>query len=127
MIKPGKIAELLLRSLFKKPATIDYPAQPSGMPKGFRGKLKFNAKACIGCKLCMKDCPSDAIIIRKVDEKSFEAEIDIAKCIYCAQCVDSCPKKALESTPEFELAHLDRMKLKVVFSADTCDDTQEKA
>lgn len=126
MIKPGKIAGLLLSSLFKKPATLDYPAQPSGMPEGFRGKLKFNAKACIGCKFCMRDCPSNAIVIKKVGEKHFEAEIDIAKCIYCAQCVDSCPKKALEATGEFELAHLDKMKLKVVFNADTDDDTAEK-
>lgn len=65
------------------------------MPEGFRGKLNFNAKACIGCKLCMRDCPSDAIVIKKVGDKQFEAEIDIAKCIYCAQCADSCHKKAL--------------------------------
>jgi formate hydrogenlyase subunit 6/NADH:ubiquinone oxidoreductase subunit I len=127
MSKPGKIAGQLLRSLFKKPATINYPAQPSGMPEGFRGKLKFNAKACIGCKLCMRDCPSDAIVIKKVGDKQFAAEIDIAKCIYCTQCADSCHKNALEATSEFELAHLDRIKLKVVFSADTCDDTTEKA
>lgn len=127
MIQPGKIAGLLLHSLFKKPATINYPAEKSPMAENFRGKLKFNAKLCIGCKLCMRDCPSNAIVIKKVGEKQFEAEIDIAKCIYCAQCVDSCPKKALESTGQFELAHLDRMKLKVVFSADTGDDTKEKA
>ncbi len=127
MINPGKIAGLLLHSLFKKPATINYPAQKSGMAEGFRGKLKFNAKLCIGCKLCMRDCPSDAIVIKKVGEKNFEAEIDLAKCISCAQCVDSCPKKALEATPEYELAQLDRMKLKVVFSADPNDDTQKKS
>ena len=126
MSKPGKISGLLIRSLFKKPATINYPAQKSGMVEGFRGKLKFNPKLCIGCKLCMRDCPSGAIVIKKVGENKFEAEIDIAKCIYCAQCVESCPKKALESTGEFELASLDRMKLKVVFSADACDDTQKK-
>jgi len=126
MSKPGKMTGQLIKSLFKKPATINYPAQRSGMAEGFRGKLKFNPKLCIGCKLCMRDCPSNAIVIRKVGEKEFEAEIDIAKCISCAQCVDSCPKKALEITPEFELANLDRMKLKVVFSADTGDDTQEK-
>ncbi|MHB9020155.1 MAG: 4Fe-4S dicluster domain-containing protein, partial [Minisyncoccota bacterium] len=68
---------------------------------------------CIGCKICMKDCPSNAITINKVGDKQFEAVIDLDKCVYCAQCVDSCPKKALESTKEFELAQLDKNKLKV--------------
>lgn len=117
MKMPGKIAKLLLQSLFARPATINYPVQKSGMPKGFRGKLKFNAKACVGCKLCMRDCPSGAIEIRKVGEKEFEAEINLGKCIYCGQCVDSCLKKALEVTGEFELASLEHGKLKVIFNA----------
>lgn len=119
MIRPGKIIRFVLGSVFKKPATMRYPCPRSGMPKGFRGRLKFNPEMCIGCKLCMKDCPSDAITIRKIGEKQFEAEIDLGKCIYCAQCVDSCPKKALEYTDQFELAQLDRKKLKVVYSAES--------
>jgi len=117
MSRPGKIARLLIQSLFKKPATINYPAIRSGMPKGFRGKLKFYPEKCIGCKLCMRDCPSGAIEIRKLNEKAFEAVIDLGKCIYCAQCVDSCLKKALEVTPEYELAQLDNAKLRVTFHA----------
>lgn len=116
MSRPGKIARLLIQSLFKKPATGNYPADRSGMPEGFRGKLKFNAQMCIGCKMCMRDCPSGAIEIRKIGEKQFEAQINLAKCIYCGQCVDSCPKNALEITAEFELARLDPAQLKVIFN-----------
>ena len=115
MSRPGKIARLLIQSLFKKPATGNYPADRSGMPEGFRGKLKFNAQMCIGCKMCMRDCPSKAIEIEKIDEKQFQARINLAKCIYCGQCVDSCPRKALEATGEFELAQIDPNKLKVTF------------
>lgn len=67
--------------------------------------------------MCMRDCPSNAITIRKMPDGKFECDIDLAKCIYCAQCVDSCPKKALEATNEFELAALDRNKLKVTIRA----------
>jgi formate hydrogenlyase subunit 6/NADH:ubiquinone oxidoreductase subunit I len=126
MSKPGKMASQLIRSLFKKPATMNYPAQKSPMPEGFRGKLKFIPEKCIGCKMCMRDCPTGAIEIVKVGEKKFEAHINLGKCIYCGQCVDSCVKKALEITPEYELARLDSMELNIVFDSGTGKESQEK-
>ena len=119
MIRPGKMLKQVLKSVFKKPATTKYPFVKAQMPANFRGRIVFHPERCIGCKLCMKDCPSGAIEIRKVGDKKFECEIDLGKCIYCAQCVDSCLKKALESTKEFELAVLDRNKLKVTYHAET--------
>jgi formate hydrogenlyase subunit 6/NADH:ubiquinone oxidoreductase subunit I len=110
-----------MQSLFKKPATGNYPFDRSGMPEGFRGKLKFNAEMCIGCKMCMRDCPSGAIEINKIGEKQFQAQVNLAKCIYCGQCVDSCPKKALQITAEFELASLDPAQLKVILNAQNQD------
>jgi formate hydrogenlyase subunit 6/NADH:ubiquinone oxidoreductase subunit I len=125
MSRPGKIAKLLIQSFFKKPATGNYPADRSGMPEGFRGKLKFNAALCIGCKMCMRDCPSNAIEIIKIGEKQFQAHVNLAKCIYCGQCVDSCFKKALAITAEFELAKLDPAQLKVILNADDQSNPQE--
>ena len=134
MRRPGRMIRQVLYSVVRKPATVRYPHVKVTMPMRFRGKLRFYAERCIGCKLCMRDCPTDAIHIRQVgatredatgrgqsqpnqppigpEKKAFEADIDMAKCIYCAQCVDSCPKKALESTGEFELAQLTREKLR---------------
>lgn len=115
MIRPGMMLKQVLGSIFKKPATSQYPFRKSQMPDKYRGKIVFHAEKCIGCKLCMKDCPSNAITITKTGEKRFECSIDLGKCIYCAQCVDSCMKKALEATKEFELAVLDRANLKVTY------------
>ena len=127
MIRPGKMIQQVLRSLFKRPVTERYPYVKFEMPDNFRGKLKFYPEKCIGCKMCMRDCPSNAIAINKLPDGKFECQIDLGKCIYCAQCVDSCPKKALEATCEFELASLDREKLKVTMHAKPDDGTKKPA
>jgi formate hydrogenlyase subunit 6/NADH:ubiquinone oxidoreductase subunit I len=121
----GKMIAEVLMTFFKKPATILYPAEKINMPEKFRGKLKFYPEKCIGCQLCMKDCPSNAIKINKTAEGKYEAEIDLDKCVYCAQCVDSCPKKALEATKDVELAQLTSDKLKVVLRAGTQEQTSK--
>ncbi len=115
MIRPGIMLRQVLSSIFQKAATSQYPFKKFAMPDKFRGKIVFHAEKCIGCKLCMKDCPANAITITKVGEKQFDCAIDLGKCIYCAQCVDSCMKKALEATKDFELASLDRANLKVTY------------
>lgn len=125
MKKFGKMTREVLRHVGRKPATIRYPFVKAVTPPQFRGKIKFYYERCIGCKMCERDCPSRAITINlstpleagKVAEKVFEAVFDLDKCIYCAQCVDSCPKQALEATPEFELAEVDKSRFKVIYHA----------
>ena len=109
----GKMVPDLFKALFKKPVTIAYPAEAAKVAARFRGGLKFHADNCIGCKLCMRNCPAGAIEIIKVADKEFKAVVLMDKCIFCGQCVDSCNKAALESTPEFELAASNRKSLKV--------------
>ena len=97
----------------KPPVTVRYPFERTEIPQDFRGKIAFDPKLCIGCKMCVRDCPSKAIEIEKVgEEKIFKANFYLDRCLYCAQCVDSCPKNALASTPQFELANYGRDRLK---------------
>ena len=75
----------------------------------------------------MRDCPSGAINIKQVGDKKFEAEINLGKCIYCGQCAEVCMKKALEVTEGFELAQLDKEKLKIVFNVEAKEDSKPEA
>ncbi len=112
--RPGKIAAQALTQLFKKPATIAYPAGELKIDEHYRGKLVYDATNCIGCNLCVRDCPAKAIKIINIgtkEEKVFELHLNLAHCIFCCQCVDSCPKDCIDMSTDIELASLDKSTL----------------
>ncbi len=111
--KLGKVFVEAVTSLFKKPATSGYPFEKREIHKSYNGKIAFEQPKCIGCQICVKNCPAKALIVAKVQDKVFEMTISLAKCIFCGQCVVSCPKKALSTTSDFELAQSDKNKLTV--------------
>ena len=55
----------------------------------------INQNKCTGCKLCIKECPVDAIFMQ--DEK---VKIDMDKCIRCGKCHDICPHEAIRHDSE---------------------------
>lgn len=126
--KPLRLLPEALRQVKKQPATVKYPFEKAKVYPGFRGRIEFFSQKCIGCKMCMRVCPAKAIEIvqageevktledgKQITVKKFECIMNLDRCIYCAQCVEACPKKALAYTQDFELAQLDRKKLKLTY------------
>ncbi len=113
--------------MFKKPFTNLFPAKytpssvtkfledaaagkvkmipPVETPEGFRGKIQYDKEKCIGCKLCIKVCPSGAIEFKPEEKK---IRIYLARCTFCSQCNDVCPVKCLSMSNEFLLADTDK-------------------
>ena len=67
---------------------------PAGVCKSLV-KYSINADKCIGCGLCAKNCPADAISRTTYiapGHKLASFAIDTAKCVKCGACLDSCKK-----------------------------------
>ena len=129
MQKPARALGEVLKNLFAEKATCNYPFEKAVVDPRYRGRIAFDPATCIGCRMCVRVCPSKAIeVALSADQpaapaadgtttvpvkKKFDCIMSLDRCIYCAQCVDVCPKKSLASTRDFELAHTDRKALKL--------------
>jgi NAD(P)H-quinone oxidoreductase subunit I len=118
---------MVLKQLLKKPATNLFPAKhlppsiteylknvsagkavinpPIATPVKFRGKIVYDRDTCIGCKICIRVCPANAIEFLPETKR---IRIWVTQCIFCSQCNDACPKNCLSMSSDFLLATEDR-------------------
>ena len=115
------IASLLtvLKHLFMRPVTLEYPEKKRELSDAFRGKPEVNTGSCIGCSICRKVCPSGAISYEKnEDGKIISYSVDLKKCIFCGNCMYYCPQGAIKMTKEYELACEDSQGLLLTYKED---------
>jgi NADH-quinone oxidoreductase subunit I len=113
MAKKIRVSQMFKRAvsnIFLEPATTKYPFVKPKVADGFRGQPKFNFKLCVGCGLCKKDCPANAIEMVNVNGKKYP-EVNLGRCIFCLTCAEGCPKKAITCSDFFELATTEKTSL----------------
>ena len=96
-ILPFWLVMSILITLRYKPAVFHNLICPFGaLQRSFsrfaRLSEKVDKDACVGCKLCEKACPSNAILVSSEDKK---AMINTALCHQCIKCQQVCPKDAI--------------------------------
>lgn len=77
-------------ALIKSPETVDYPRRKPEFTPRFRGKVAIHAENCVGCGLCVLDCPADALRLNKQSKDVFQLLHFRGNCTYCGQCQQSC-------------------------------------
>jgi NADH:ubiquinone oxidoreductase subunit F (NADH-binding)/Pyruvate/2-oxoacid:ferredoxin oxidoreductase delta subunit len=65
---------------------------PAGVCEGLRVYAVDNS-ICVGCTVCKKACPNDAII----GQRKAAHYILVDRCVGCGACVDACPKQAISA------------------------------
>ena len=108
---------LALKSMFRKPSTIQYPTEKPILSERYRGRHLLKLEKCTGCELCARVCPPKCIDMIKmttghpVNKREIYPQIDLSLCIFCSYCVDVCPPDAFEWLPNHEFAKKDRGNL----------------
>lgn len=118
---------IVLKHLFQRPKTIQYPEERRKLPLRSRGrhyltKWEDGKERCVGCELCAIVCPSQAIYVKPAannpedpqshgERYATDFQINMLRCIYCGYCEEACPTGAIILSNEFELSGYTREEL----------------
>lgn len=118
---------IVLKHLFRRPLTIQYPEERRPLPAKSRGrhyltKWEDGLERCVGCELCSIVCPSQAIYVKPAQNEpgdvhshgeryASDFQINMLRCIFCGYCEEACPTGAIILGNDFELAGYDRKSL----------------
>lgn len=105
----------VIGNLLKGPVTNHYPFEKTFEPKGLRGKIKYDSKACVACRICEYVCAGNAIRIKEAaDGSGIEFVVWHNTCAFCGLCEYYCPTKAIRLTEDYHTAHLQEDKYNYV-------------
>ena len=107
-----------IKNFFSKPVTVQYPEEKPRIFERFRGLHELlldenGEEKCVGCSLCARVCPSDAIYVEADENEAGKKyariyRINLGRCIFCGFCEEACPEEAIVLREKFELADVSR-------------------
>lgn len=119
----GVMFREVITHLFRKPATVMYPAEYRKPPERFRGRLIWNTDKCNRCSLCVRDCPCDVLALvpwqdaPEGERKAKDLAAIMERCIYCGQCSWVCPTGAIRFEGVQEMAEVQRQDFRYFVEA----------
>lgn len=104
-----------IKAFFQPVVTSQYPRELIEISPRFRGHTKLLAdrenpdrNACIACGICVRNCPSGAIVKVEGEKREGEKkktgttyELNFTTCSQCGICVEVCPYDALAFSADF--------------------------
>jgi len=111
----------VLRTTFRKRATIQYPEERPPIPPRWRGRIILSRdpggqERCVACNLCAVACPVDCISLQSAEDEHGRRypsffRINFSRCIFCGYCEEACPTYAIQLTTDFEMGEYVRQNL----------------
>lgn len=103
------------KHLGRHAVTLQYPEEKMEMPERSRGVVvllsdkETGALNCTGCLLCMRACPTGAIIIDAPRDENKKRQLkkfvlDFGLCCYCGLCEEACNFSALKMATKYEFS-----------------------
>lgn len=97
----------IIKNIFHKPVTRQYPLQRRKPFAGVRGRIIFEPAKCEFCGDCERICPAQAIVLdtawEQVNGEPETVWVRIYhphRCIFCGACVEVCAYGALSFAGE---------------------------
>lgn len=116
-----KTIGLVLRHTWRRRVTIPYPEKKAYLPPRWRGRIVLTrdpdgGERCVACQLCSAACPVDCIALQAAEQPDGRRypeffRINFSRCIFCGLCEEACPTRAIQLTPDFEMAEYERRNL----------------
>jgi NADH-quinone oxidoreductase subunit I len=106
---------------FRRRFTVQYPDVRRRLPPRWRGRIILTrdpdgGERCVACYLCAVACPVDCIALQAAEDPYGRRypeffRINFSRCIFCGFCEEACPTRAIQLTPDFEMAECERPNL----------------
>jgi len=112
---------VVLRHLFRRPVTEQYPEYKRKLPERSRARIILTrdpdgGERCVACYLCSAVCPVSCISMESAEREGGRRyarwfRINFSRCIFCGFCEEACPTLAIQLTPDFEISRDEILKL----------------